>query len=94
MAERSMVPLAGSERTKRLGATLIALVLDDELIEFAAVLRARLGGAQPGGAGAGRRGELTTAAAPDPDHVAAVKEYAPPCPPASSPTIDHLRFWS
>jgi hypothetical protein len=42
MAEPSMVPMAGSERTERPGATLIGPVPDDELIEFAAVLRSSL----------------------------------------------------
>lgn len=42
MAELSMVPLAGSGRTGRPGATLIGPVPGDEWIEFAAVLRSSL----------------------------------------------------
>jgi kumamolisin len=84
MAEPSMVPLAGSERTERPGATLIGPVPDDEVIEFAAVLRARpdapdLAGVAQSAAVTGEflsREELTTAAAPDPADVTVVEEYA------------------
>ena len=84
MAEPSMVPLAGSERTERPGATLIGPVPDDELIEFAAVLRARpdapdLAQVAQTAAVTGEflsREEVATAAAPDPADVTVVEEYA------------------
>jgi kumamolisin len=79
-----MVPLAGSERTERPGATLTGPVPDDELIEFAAVLRARpdapdLAEVAQAAAVTGEflsREEVITAAAPDPADVRAVEEYA------------------
>jgi kumamolisin len=79
-----MVPLAGSERTERPGATLIGPVPDDELIEFAAVLRARpdapdLADVAQAAAVTGEflsREEVMTAAAPAPADVAAVGAYA------------------
>jgi kumamolisin len=79
-----MVPLAGSERSERPGATLIGPVPDDELIKFAAVLRARpdapdLAEVARTAAVTGEflsREEVTTAAAPDPADVTAVEEYA------------------
>ena len=79
MAEPSMVPLAGSERTEQPGATLIGPVPDDELIEFAVVLRARpdapdLAEVARSAAVTGEflsRGEVTMAAAPDPADVTA-----------------------
>lgn len=84
MAEPSMVPLAGSERTERTGARQIGPVPDDELIEFAAVLRARpdapdLAQVAQAAAVTGEflsREEVATAAAPDPADVTAVEEYA------------------